>query len=372
MKQIVVNGANGYVASHFICEMLNRGHRVIALARENEKQSARERVEQAILDTGQGEIQNGHNLRVFGYSLLAENFSIPVGDLEAMFRPDADFFHFAASLKFDFNSESEILRTNVAGVENSIEVFQKYATENSRFFLIGTAYSCGNFRGVFEEKFYPDEVSSAFRNYYEYSKRLAENLVKRKMEAYGIRAHIIRLAQVVGDNETGVTTTDYGVFDFAKRLSAISRRYPDESVRIKVDPTGTQTLIAINTVVNYLRQSVDANELPIIMNFVPGRSIQNIHIINTLNDLLALTIIPKIELNPEDLTGLEKLVSAAMAFTGEYTTINLNFDTSQRDKVIVPEEHGIDEETIAHMLNYFVTHVCKANVSREKTVPVRN
>ncbi len=371
MKRIIVNGANGYVASHFIRELLSQGYEVIALARENDKSSARERVVRALSSSGGNKVGNLDNLKVYGYSLLDVDFGMSRDDLKSIFGMEADYFHFAASLKYDFKSKSEILETNIDGVENSLNVYRKFAATNSRFFFIGTAYSCGNFNGRFEEKFYPDQDVSHFRNYYEYSKRLAENLVKKHMDNFELDAYIIRLSQVVGHSKTGVTTTDYGVFDFSKRLHGISRRNPDETVRIKVDPDSTQNLIPIDTVVNYLQQTVKVDDLPTIMNFVANHSIQNIQVIDTLNDLLDINIIPKVDLNTAELSRLEKLISIGMSFTGRYTTIDLKFDTSERDKVIRPETNEISAAAISRMLQYFITEVCE-RPPKKVAEPVEN
>lgn len=368
MRKIIVNGANGYVASHFINDLLEQGHQVVALARESDQSSARERVERALDGNGGTGVSNRENLTVYGYSLLDEDFAIPDKDLKTIFEDAFAFFHFAASLKYDFKSKEEILDTNVGGVENSLKVYEKYAPKNARFIFIGTAYSCGNFNGLFQEEFYPDQDVSAFRNYYEYSKRLAENILKEHREEFGTNAHVIRLSQVVGNSHTGVANTDYGIFDFSKRLCGISRRHPNETVRIKVDPDSTQNLIPINTVVNYLSQAVNADEIPTIMNFVASSSIKNMDVIEILNGMLSIDIVPDPHLDPDDMSTLERLIAVGMSFTGRYTSIDLKFDTSKRDAVIEREVNEIDRDIVAKMLEYFVTHVCEQPAVQSVTV----
>ena len=44
MKRIIINGANGYVASNFINELLLNNYEVIALVRESKKQCPSERM----------------------------------------------------------------------------------------------------------------------------------------------------------------------------------------------------------------------------------------------------------------------------------------------------------------------------------------
>lgn len=179
------------------------------------------------------------NLKVYNYSLLDNDFAIDTNILRSIFNNTVDYFHFVASLMFDAKSVNEIFAANIKGVKNSIKVFSQYATNDSRFFYIGTAYSCGRFKGIFKEDFYENEDIRAFRNYYEKSKRFDENIVKENIEKNELNAHIIRLSKVVGNHETGVTTTNYGIFDFAKRMYRLATRYPNEIVRVHVDPDST-------------------------------------------------------------------------------------------------------------------------------------
>jgi nucleoside-diphosphate-sugar epimerase len=252
MKKIVINGANGYVASNFIVKLLQQNYSVIALARSNAKQSAEARMKEALLDMNEGEELDFSNLEVQDYSLFETDFALQKQELQHIFDGEIDYFHFAASLKFDIKSKEEIFGTNLQGVTNSVDTFLKYTKSSSRFFFVSTAYSCGRIEGTFEERFYENAEIDAFRNYYEQSKRYAENVIKNYIDEKGLNACILRLSQVVGNNETGITKTDYGIFDFSKRIQNIALKYPNRKVRIKVDPESTQNLIPIDTVVSYL------------------------------------------------------------------------------------------------------------------------
>lgn len=353
MKTVVINGANGYVASNFINTMLKQKCRVVALVRANKKHSAKERMMKILADIDDDMVDSS-NLEVYDYSLLDNNFSMAEKDLKSIFRNKVEYFHFAASLKYDEKSIDEIFSTNVEGVDNSIKVFSEYATQNSRFFYIGTAYSCGRFNGVFEEKFYKNQEISAFRNYYEQSKRFAENSVKKNILEKGLNGYIIRLSQVVGNHETGVTKTDYGIFDFAKRVYNLANRYPGEIVRVHVDPYSTQNLIPIDTVTAHLNKVVFEEEVPIIMNFVSNHSIKNKHIIEVLNQLTPINLIPVHTIERKEMSSIERLISVGMSFTESYTETNISFDTQQRDKFIDSPKTGPSAYSVAKMLEYFI------------------
>ncbi|MGQ1891824.1 SDR family oxidoreductase [Thermophagus sp. OGC60D27] len=368
MKRIIVNGANGYVASHFVNELLSQGYEVIALVRGNGSLSSGERVEQALIQINNGKLQLNGNLSVYNYSLVEKDFSLTHECLRDIFSQEVDYFHFAASLKYDEKSKEEILSTNVQGLENSVAVFKEYATDASRFFFVGTAYSCGKINEVFEEKFYPDRDVSSFRNYYEWSKRLAENVLQKHIERDQLRGYVIRLSQVAGNNVTGETRTDYGIFDFAKRVHRLAKGYPGRIIRAKVAPEGTQNLIPINTVVDYLLQTVQRKDIPVIMNFVAKKPVKNRYLISSLNKLIPLTIIPDPGLEHSDMNSLERLMAVGMSFTGSYSNLDIRFDTSKRDEVIVRGEDNMDELTVYKMLSWFIENVCEKSEKKESVL----
>lgn len=358
---MIVNGANGYVASHFILELLERDYEVIALIRGNGERSPEERMNKVLMEISDGRYRPSEKLKIYAYSLLEENFSIPPKQLKEIFGSQADYFHFAASLKYDAKSKDEIFRTNVSGVENSIRVFSRHATRGSRFLMVSTAYSCGYANGFFKEVFYEnDEDIAGFRNYYEQSKRFAENIVGRHIRENHLPGHVIRLSQVVGDSRSGVTKTDYGIFDFARRVYHLSRRHPNRTIRIKIDPDATQNLIPINTVADYLVRMTEIAELPPVVNMVSKKAVRNGYIIESLNRLLPVRLIPDNALDPAAMDAYERIMSIGMSFTGAYTQTNIAFDTKNLDTLFtVSSDNGPDEAAVFRMLKYFIKSLSK-------------
>lgn len=355
-KTIVVNGANGYVAANFINKLLKEGYKVIALVRAN-KHSSEARMKHALAEVDDGEGLNLQNLYVHDYSLLDEDFSLPEEDLQDIFSEAIDYFHFAASLKYNSKSKNEIFETNIHGVENSVNVYQKYAKNNSRFFFISTAYSCGKFDGQFEERFYDNKDISMFRNYYEQSKRLAENVIKERIDKNNLKASVIRLSQVVGNSKSGVTKTDYGIFDFSKRIYSLCERHPNKSVRVRINPDATQNLIPIDIVANGLTQIVETDSVPAVINFVAKNPIKNSYILKSLNQLLPITLIPHKNLNRKEMNSLERIIAVGMSFTGSYTNTNLSFETTNRNQTIRMADNVPSERTVFKMLQYFLNQL---------------
>lgn len=358
MKRIIINGANGYIASNFVNELLNRGYEVIALVRGNNEPHARQRMLDALYSVSNGQLTNIANLTIYNYSLLDEDFLISENKLLGAFNKRIDYFHFAASLKYSKKTKDEIFRTNTNGVENSIKTYLKYATEKSRFFFISTAYSCGKIAGNFEEKFYENQDISHFRNYYEQSKRFAENIVKKHIENNGLNGYVLRPSQVVGNSTTGITNTDFGIFDFTKRVCTLAFRYPDNTVRVKANPHAGQNLIPVDVLVQYLIQTVKTYSLPTIMNLVAKKEpIHNDDIIEHINNSVPINIIPLTQLDKNSMSPIERLVDVGMSFTGEYSNTYIKFDTTNLNKIAANIGNDITKRSIKKMLTYFIDNV---------------
>lgn len=359
MQKIIINGANGYVASHFVSELLKNGVQVFALVRATTTSTSKQRMKNVLTEIDPA--IDLRNLQVFNYNLFENDYSLSREQLDEIFSGDIDFFHFAASLKFKKRERNEIFKTNIDGTENSLQVFSDYSSKSSRFFYISTVYSCGKISEPFKETFYENADISHFRNYYEQSKRFAENILRKYKEDQNLNAHIIRLSQVVGDNETGVTKTDYGIFDFIKKLQRISASYPNEKVRIQIDPHSTQNLIPIDNVVVYLRELLQKEDLPGILNFAGREPIKNNEIARIVNNILPVEIIQEKELDTQNLNRKERMIARGMAFTGVYAKSNLKFDITNLEKTISLNGNEISTESLHRMVEFFVNDQFKKN-----------
>ncbi len=99
MKRIVINGANGYVASHFIFELLKHDYEVIALVRESKNASPQERMQDVLAEINNGEFMNSSRLKVYNYALLNDNFGIQQEILDEIFSKEVDYYHFAKPIR---------------------------------------------------------------------------------------------------------------------------------------------------------------------------------------------------------------------------------------------------------------------------------
>jgi hypothetical protein len=190
-------------------------------------------------------------------------------------------------------------------------------------------------------------------------------VIKKHIDKNGLNGHIVRLSQVVGNNKTGITKTDYGIFDFVKRIHSLSYKYPDRTLRVHIDPDSTQDLIAIDTVVDYFMQTIEKEDLPVIMNFVANTSVENKHIANSLNKLLPTNLVLLKDIHRKEMDPLEKAISVGMAFTGSYIDTKIQFDTKERDNILITGQNEANAHTVYKMLKYFIKALSDRKQSQE-------
>jgi hypothetical protein len=109
--------------------------------------------------------------------------------------------------------------------------------------------------------------------------------------------------------------------------------------------------------VNYLLRAVEVKHIPVIMNFIAKKQVKNIHIIKSISNLLPINIVPEKKFARHEMTALERIISAGMSFTESYIDTNLQFDTSNLDKILMVDGHEANENTVHKMLEYFIDNL---------------
>lgn len=118
----VIDGANGFVASHLIGSLLARGDEVIALARAS-AEVVRRRVADALCCLGFDESPAGR-LRVRGLALDEPDLGLPVTEV---FAEPCTYWHVAALVTFFPRREEELLNVNVTGSANTLATYERHA-----------------------------------------------------------------------------------------------------------------------------------------------------------------------------------------------------------------------------------------------------
>ena len=213
---MLLTGGTGLVGQYLLKDFLASNTLLAVLVRPGKKLDARERIE-ATMQRWEKQLDR-HLPRPV---ILVGNINEPMLGLsdndQCWVANHCDsILHNAAILKFAGTDKGqEPWRTNYGGTENVL----KFAAETSICHLhyVSTAYVCGVRDTVVMES--DLDAGQAFRNDYEGSKFDAEKLVA-EAEHFETKT-IYRPAVIVGDSQTGFTSTYHGMFLYLRLLSTL-------------------------------------------------------------------------------------------------------------------------------------------------------
>lgn len=228
---ILLTGATGFLGGHYLLHRIAGPGRVHALVRGQTREQARARLYEHL----------AHCAAAYGRPLpkaeLDARLVVHLGDITLpLCGLDEDdlaqlhdsgvsqFWHCAASLKFEDRHRSEILSHNIEGTANMLALFARFlrGTDGQQagaaeFVHISTAYSAGKAQGqIAEQRHHPERE---FNNVYEESKNLAENQVVDYCTRHRLSYRILRPTIVMGpliSHHSG--TTRFGVYGFTREV----------------------------------------------------------------------------------------------------------------------------------------------------------
>lgn len=213
---ILLTGATGLVGRYLLRDLLLRKERVAVIARPSSKLSARDRVESIMQ---YWEHQLGRNLPrpiVIQGDICSDNLGMSVEDAQWVSENCIETIHNAAILRFEAKTaEDEPFRTNLNGTRNVLKFVKEQGIPD--FHYVSTAYVCGKTsERVFEDQL---DRGQELRNDYEQSKFDAEKLVRAESGFRNVT--IFRPAVIIGDSETGFTSTYHGLFLYLRLIAML-------------------------------------------------------------------------------------------------------------------------------------------------------
>jgi nucleoside-diphosphate-sugar epimerase len=254
-KKILVTGGVGFLGRYFVRMLIQAGYHPILIVRPCGDLSPLDRVKQYFqqhewdhLTVWEGD------LNTLTKESIPSHWLVEQGDVQAM-------FHIAGLVKFDQSLKDMLLRVNVQGTENAIQIAKTLAIP--RFFYVSTAYTAGR-KEIASESLH--SVDNGFHNPYEQSKCIAEHLVL-KHHASCFETNILRPSIIIGDSNTGEADTQFSIYGFLKGLSLFKRKVEKRlhhedghlifPLKIEADPDGLSNLVPVNYVADMMLTALE-------------------------------------------------------------------------------------------------------------------
>jgi len=193
---VVITGATGFLGSHIMASMLEKGRRVIVLGRPSQKEPLRDRVEKLL--RWFGITWPTGRLYTVESDFLKPRCGLPPERYAELCAATDQIIHCASDTSFFERGRARVFESNVGCLKELLEFAS--ASGVSFFHYVSTAYAAGLVTGLCPEKL---PAASGFTNVYEESKALAEKVVTGYCSENSIPLNILRPSIVYGDSVTG-------------------------------------------------------------------------------------------------------------------------------------------------------------------------
>lgn len=212
----LLTGATGLVGRYLLKDFLSENIRLAVVVRNSRKAAAAARIDR-ICEFWERQLQRALPRPVcLTGDIRLENMGLSTEDAQWVDSNCGTCFHNAAILKFcSAPRDQEPWVTNLDGTRNLIHFCEKMGI--SDFHYVSTAYVCGDRNDLIQEG--ELNCGQEFRNDYEYSKFLGEQLVQESTHLK--KKTIYRPAIITADSKTGYTTTYHGLHLYLRLMSLL-------------------------------------------------------------------------------------------------------------------------------------------------------
>lgn len=229
MTYCLLTGATGLLGSYLLRDSLRAGHRMAVLVRPAGAKSAAQRIDASLT---RWENEMGETLPrpvVFAGDLCRPDLGLSGSDRKWIGRHCRAVVHNAAKLTFyGTDPQREPWLSNVQGTRHILDLCRRCGIE--RFHHVSTAYVCGLREGrILETEL---DVGQEMGNDYERSKVEAERLVRAA--DLGYPPTIYRPSIIVGDSQTGYTSTFHGFYAMVRLAHTLAGQMVLGSITAKL------------------------------------------------------------------------------------------------------------------------------------------
>ncbi|HEV7371713.1 SDR family oxidoreductase [Arenibaculum sp.] len=248
---IIVTGATGFVGSRLFHRLsVERGDReVAAVVRAASDEAAAARLAGQLASAAAADGDASGPMRrplAFAGDVMRPMLGLGPEALAALERRGVgEIWHAAANVSFTDPADEELVAENVEGTRTVLDLAAHLGA--ARVVYVSTAYAAGLVDGPAPEALH--DPGRRFRNAYERSKCLCEQLVAETCTRRGIDFHILRPSIVIGPSTTfatgGARFGLYGVLEMLRR----GVRGAERPLRVRYDPEATLNLVPIDWLV---------------------------------------------------------------------------------------------------------------------------
>jgi thioester reductase-like protein len=383
-KNILLIGATGFVGSNLAPHLLSQGHKLCCLIRPN-RPLPHDALRSVFLPLLAHRQSNGKKsqIEIVEGDITKPGLGLARRVAQRLLHETDEVWHCAALLNFEESKRIETRQVNFLGTKHVLEFIK--AGRVKRFHYLSTAYVVGQHQGLATETF-PDKAK-VFKNTYEQTKWMAENLINAHSLCSEPGATIYRPSIIMGDSQPGKVGAS-GLYTAARIIAAVGKKYGLAKVgksahilRIPGDRRCVLNLVPIDYVAQAAGVISDSEsshgKIYHLVNPVPT---PNEEIIGALSDALGLRIVlaDQEDFAAEPMRPYEKLINNTIKRYLPYLHDSLSFDdlntrTALRGTSLVcpPMDRGRLADILSHYKkNYLLNDLGESNINGRRAAHV--
>jgi nucleoside-diphosphate-sugar epimerase len=253
MRKAIITGANGFIGSRLVHQLLLNEWSVHAMVRSKSEISCRDRMIAALDDITGKPVERSilHDLHCHEADICDPGLGNSKSIFDQLSGDDAVLFHVAGDTRFNPSDPEAQHHFNVFGSLNVVQSLQKLL---AYVVHVSTAYVAGNRQGLVLEG--DLDKGQQFRNCYEKSKLDAEIAVTRTCCEISMPLTIVRPSIIINDTITGRSSTFTHLNALVEVVSRIQKHYGihdgeavSNEIRIPMAPDLRPNLAPVDPVV---------------------------------------------------------------------------------------------------------------------------
>ena len=354
MENMFITGATGLVGSTILEALVTQSELKIFYLLVRDKEKAKSKLNNILNKAN----NLGKEVCLFEGNITKENFGLSQEEI-TLLKEVEEVYHLAAIISLSKNNKDNIFKTNFDGTRNLLNIF-KETKKLKNLFYFSTAYVCGRQNETIKEEWLSKPIE--FRNPYEESKWLAEDLIQQYLKDYKIPITVLR-PSIIGSE-------DKSKFDELKNQTiylhgAIIRKATllqeeDKDIRLVGKPNTFINLITLEDIIKILLKIRSLQNKQIIYNLTNSKNCLAISFLEGLQKTINFRskYIFTENLEENKLSETEKYIYQR---TKHFFTYNLdsglNWDSTNTDKL--REELKLNQKDEIwlnnHAKNFFLT-----------------